>query len=110
MILSLPMKALPDTVTWITDKQGCKVANIAPQEGESITWSGECEKGYASGEGTLTWFRNGIKTEVYEGMMVEGYAEGRGQRQPPSHPQIARVISQGHGHDLIQLLQPGQWD
>ena len=79
MILSLPMKALPDTVTWITDKQGCKVANIAPQEGESITWSGECEKGYASGEGTLTWFRNGIKTEIYEGMMVEGYAEGRGQ-------------------------------
>lgn len=74
--------AMPLTVAagneWITDAKGCKIANLAPQEGETVSWSGECRNGLANGEGTLTWFESGVKTEVYEGTMVDGYAEGRG--------------------------------
>lgn len=61
LLLSIPMVSTADTTQWIADKRGCKVVNIAPQEGESITWSGECKNGIANGEGTLTWFERASK-------------------------------------------------
>ena len=79
LALAVPVPAAAESPTWITDAKGCKIVNLAPQEGESVTWSGECPNGLANGEGTLTWFVAGVKTEVYEGMMVDGYAEGRGK-------------------------------
>ena len=30
---------------WISDSKGCKVANVFPQEDESISWTGACEQG-----------------------------------------------------------------
>lgn len=79
LALLLPLDAAADPTAWIADARGCKIANIAPQEGESIEWNGDCANGLANGEGTLSWFMKGIKTEIYEGMMVDGYAEGRGK-------------------------------
>jgi hypothetical protein len=79
LLLSIPMFSFADTTQWIADKRGCKVVNISPQEGESITWSGECKNGLATGEGTLTWFQQGVQVETYSGPMVNGYAEGRGR-------------------------------
>lgn len=79
LLLSIPLFSIADSTQWIADKRGCKVVNIAPQEGESITWSGECKNGVAHGEGTLTWFQKGVKVETYNGPMVNGYAEGRGR-------------------------------
>jgi hypothetical protein len=64
---------------WITDKNGCKIVNIAPQDGESADWSGDCRKGFAHGDGTLTWSMSGVVTEIYQGSMAEGYAEGQGK-------------------------------
>ena len=49
LLLSIPMFSFADTTLWIADKRGCKVVNISPQEGESITWSGECKNGLANG-------------------------------------------------------------
>jgi hypothetical protein len=79
LLLTIPMFSFADTTQWIADKRGCKVVNISPQEGESITWSGECKNGLATGEGTLTWFQQGVQVETYSGPMVNGYAEGRGR-------------------------------
>ena len=79
LALGLPGAAHADDVQWITDSRGCKVADLAPQDSESISWTGECERGLANGEGILTWFMNGVRTEIYEGMMVDGYAEGMGR-------------------------------
>ena len=45
-----PLLCYADEAKWIADKRGCKVVNIAPQEGESISWSGECKNGFAHGE------------------------------------------------------------
>jgi hypothetical protein len=63
---------------WIADKRGCKVANPFPRAGESITWSGECENGFAHGQGLLQWYVNGQEDDRYEGNLDMGWASGRG--------------------------------
>jgi hypothetical protein len=73
-------KTLKDTV-WIVSQNGCKVRNPSPQKNETITWSGECKDGFASGNGTLTWYQNGIQTQQYTGTMKRGYPHGEGKYQ-----------------------------
>ena len=64
---------------WIADsKTGCKVWNPAPQAHETIRWSGGCEGGYASGDGTLQWFENGRPGDRYEGEYQSGKRNGHG--------------------------------
>lgn len=65
-------------VTWIADKNGCKVANPFPQADETITWTGKCKNGLADGEGVLEWFIKGKSADRYEGSMKLGWAEGKG--------------------------------
>src|SRR6185436_8130224 len=67
-----------DDVSWITDKNGCKVANPFPQPGETITWDGKCKNGVADGEGLLQWYISGKLADRYEGSLQEGWAEGKG--------------------------------
>lgn len=76
--ISAPALAADDDTTWIADKRGCKVANPFPREGETITWSGECKNGFATGQGVLQWFFNGKPDDRYEGNLDQGWAEGRG--------------------------------
>ena len=66
-----------DTPT-IADKNGCKVYNPMPQDGETITWSGQCRNGFADGKGTLDWFIKGQLEERYEGDLKMGWADGEG--------------------------------
>ncbi|MFZ9367335.1 MAG: hypothetical protein ACO25D_07195 [Burkholderiaceae bacterium] len=79
LALLLPGFSGAQETGWITDKNGCKIVNIAPQDGESADWSGDCRKGFAHGDGTLTWSMSGVVTEIYQGSMAEGYAEGQGK-------------------------------
>lgn len=114
LMLSLPLAALADSDNWIADNRGCKVSNIAPQEGESITWSGDCKDGFANGEGVLTWFVKGVKTEVYEGMMADGYAEGRGRLRRPSGVYVGewkKSLQDGKGRyeDADGSWYQGEW-
>ncbi len=88
-----------DDVTWIADQSGCKVANPFPQPGETITWSGECKKGKADGEGLLQWFINGKAADRYEGMLKEGWAEGKGT--------LTRVEGGRYSGDWRHSLQDG---
>ena len=68
-----------------------KIQSIAPQERLRASWSGDRdENGYATGTGTLTWFRvqktwetgsllpsvKYIEVRQYSGNMVEGKLEG----------------------------------
>ena len=62
----------------IQDENGCKVYNPAPQENETIRWSGDCIDGFANGFGILEWFIGGQLAESYEGDMEAGWAHGRG--------------------------------
>jgi hypothetical protein len=67
-----------DTV-WIVSSGGCKVHNPNPKKNETITWSGGCKDGYASGEGTLTWYRSGKSGSQYDGFMKRGRPHGKGK-------------------------------
>ena len=79
LLVCAPLSAFAVDVEWIKDKRGCKVANIFPQAGESILWNGPCKKSFAHGKGKLTWYIDGEKKQVYEGQMVQGWAEGKGK-------------------------------
>jgi hypothetical protein len=67
---------------WIKDeKSNCWAANPEPQAGESIIWVGPCEKGVASGEGTLIWYQDGKIAGRDEGNFKDGALIGRGRMQ-----------------------------
>jgi len=64
---------------WITaTNQPCKIWNPVPQANESVTWSGECKDGYASGQGVLSWTENGKPDVVFEGRYANGKRNGHG--------------------------------
>lgn len=71
-LLLLPLTA--QAGDWIEDQKGCKAWNPNPVPGESITWSGACKEGYATGRGIQIWFKNGKATgEKHEVEMQGGY-------------------------------------
>jgi MORN repeat len=64
---------------WITaTNQPCRIWNPNPQPNESVTWSGECRDGYASGQGILRWTLNGRPDARYEGSYANGKRNGHG--------------------------------
>lgn len=63
---------------WIADQNGCKAWNANPGPGETITWSGACQAGQASGKGTQAWFKDGQPNGKYEGEMRGGRSHGKG--------------------------------
>ena len=59
---------------WTADPAtGCTAWNPNPQPGETITWSGACVDGKASGEGTLAFVQNGSPTQT---VSCSAFAEG----------------------------------
>jgi len=65
---------------WIEDKViHCWAGNPHPREGEAIYWSGACENGLATGEGTLTWLQNGKITGRDVGTFKGGILSGHGK-------------------------------
>lgn len=75
-----PIAAVADDedVSWIADKNGCKIANPFPQPGESVTWSGSCSNGLAEGRGVMQWFIDGKPMDKFEGDLKQGWADGQG--------------------------------
>ena len=57
----------------------CKLWNPHPMPGETVSWTGACDRGKATGEGRRV-FRNarGEQGSVYEGEHRQGRAHGRG--------------------------------
>ncbi len=78
MSLAAVAHAASEPEEWIADKKGCKVANPFPRAGETITWTGGCRNGFATGQGVLQWYMNGKEDDRYEGNLEMGWAEGRG--------------------------------
>ena len=61
----------------ITENQPCQLYNLNPKPGASVTWSGACVDGKASGEGQVVW-RGSYGESVYEGTMQAGKNHGYG--------------------------------
>ena len=56
----------------------CKLwkPNLVP--GESVSWSGACIDGYASGNGIARWSNGGVESLVYKGVFRSGVLQGSG--------------------------------
>jgi hypothetical protein len=72
---------LADSTAWaddayITDANGCKIFDPHPVPNETVTWSGSCHEGYASGPGVVQWLREGVPHTRSEGTLVAGKATG----------------------------------
>lgn len=64
---------------WITaTNQPCKIWNPEPQANESVTWSGGCVDGLASGKGVLRWTENGMPDIEFDGEYAHGKRNGAG--------------------------------
>jgi hypothetical protein len=73
---ALAQGAKPD---WIVDAAtGCRMWNVFPVPGVTVSWSGACQNGVAQGQGVAQWFREGKPNSRYEGEYRDGKASGRG--------------------------------
>lgn len=62
--------------TYIKSDGGCLIHNSLPQANERVSWTGACEKGYATGKGIVRWYLNERLNEVVEATFVAGKMEG----------------------------------
>ncbi len=71
--------ATPGHPGWFEDRTtGCHIWDPEPEAGESMTWSGECQDGVATGPGTLRSDVTSL-TMRYVGMLSNGRLTGRGK-------------------------------
>lgn len=78
--------APPDWIT--TTNKPCKVWNPEPQPNESVTWSGPCKDGFASGQGILRWTENGKPDVEFDGEYAAGKRNGHGVLITPDGKRI----------------------
>ena len=79
----------PDWIT--TTNQPCKVWNPEPQADESVTWSGGCKDGLASGKGILRWTENGKPDVEFDGEYKNGKRNGPGVMITPDGERLEGV-------------------
>jgi hypothetical protein len=61
----------------LTREGGTFVWNNYPRPGDEASWSGDRDaEGYATGNGSITWFKRGIFTTRYTGRMIRGKLDG----------------------------------
>lgn len=76
--LGLSQQAMASDII-ITSNNNCKVVdNHTSTSDEKATWSGECQDGWASGKGTLQWYKAGKSDGQYVGEYVKGKQQGQG--------------------------------
>lgn len=78
LCLSLILQA-EEKGKWIKDlKTGCAVWNSYPGPNDTVTWSGGCVGGKATGKGVLQWYQEGKPGSHYEGEYKDGKLHGNG--------------------------------
>jgi hypothetical protein len=82
-------KPKPDWIT--TTNQPCKLWNPEPQPDETVTWSGDCKDGLATGRGVLRWTENGKPDVVFDGEYRNGKRNGHGVLITPDGDHVEGV-------------------
>lgn len=70
--------ASPDHPGYLADSKGCRVWDASPAANEQVLWTGKCEAGFATGQGTLVWRVDGNVAETTRGMFRRGKLDGPG--------------------------------
>jgi TonB family protein len=91
----------------IVDEKGCKLVNLRPHENEAVSWSGACENGLASGEGTLQWFLDGKPNGISTGTFRNGQLEGRGARIAANGDRIEGMFAAGRPDGRMLISYTG---
>ena len=88
-VLAQDQQAAPG---WITaSNKPCKIWNPEPQPAESITWTGDCKDGLATGRGVVQWFEQGKPDAKFDGVYRDGKRNGPGTIFLPDGEQIKGV-------------------
>ncbi|MEJ2309026.1 MAG: hypothetical protein P8Z78_06870 [Gammaproteobacteria bacterium] len=70
---------IAEDADWIEDPQTkCRVWNPFPRDTDTIRWEGDCNRGYATGEGSVHWYEHGQEYEVDSGEFRNGKLNGHG--------------------------------
>ena len=92
LLVALPATAQTVQPDWITaTNQNCKLWNPQPEANESVTWSGGCKDGLASGKGVLKWTLNGKPDVEFDGEYQNGKRNGPGVMVAPDGKRVAGV-------------------
>ncbi len=76
LLLADPFARTPG---WLIDKRtNCAVWDPLPVADETVTWSGDCDEGLATGSGTEQWYQEGRLKRQYEGEIRHGKHNGHG--------------------------------
>ena len=79
VILLLVLPAMAQTPGWLIDyRSGCLIWTRAKAALDSVTWSGDCVNGLASGTGAIGYLSRGNGIWWGEGTFIQGVREGRG--------------------------------
>lgn len=97
--------ALSEDNHWIKDRNsGAYLWNPEPQDGESVTWSGDVVREgnnlYAQGRGTLTWYKDGQIIQTDEGTFERGKHHGQFRHTFPSGNVI--YSNWDHGEEIAE--------
>ena len=75
----------------IADLPGCYLWNPAPQDNETVTWSGGCSNGLAQGNGRVNWYENGELSQIEETGFRDGRRDG------------LNVLRDANGNELFRV-------
>lgn len=78
LIAGIPVDAAAQE-NWVADPiTGCQVWTPGTEDGEIVSWTGDCVDGKAAGPGVLVWVVGGELVARYSGTMVAGKVDGFG--------------------------------
>ena len=104
---------------WIADdKTGCKVYNPSPVANETIKLTGSCVDGYATGLGTVQWFKNGVAGNIVTSTYVNGRGVGLTHVKYPNGQVFNGFLANGGKRDGQGILyfsngtvdRQGRWE
>ena len=93
----------------LADRPGCYLWNGAPQDDETVTWSGECSNGLAQGVGRTTWYQNHDVSQTVETRLEDGRNSGwtvvRDFGDDAGETEGCYVDGERHGRWILRLTE-----
>jgi len=99
-VTELPVKT--EVTHWVSTPGDCLIYSPNPIPNETVSWSGACVEGKASGPGELTWYLHGEATGVYAGEFSEGKPQGRGNYQHLTSPIPSEKLPTYTSNELLK--------